>query len=92
MDINKYNTRVRQAMSEQYVSVSKEKTKLENELYAISMQLADPNVKANISYLDYMNLKAKEERMQIKVARLKIEREIWDKARDICIEIADEEE
>ena len=29
MDINRYNTKVRQAMSDEYVRTSKEKTKLE---------------------------------------------------------------
>ena len=37
MDKNRYNTKVRQAMSDKYKETSKKKAELENELYAISL-------------------------------------------------------
>lgn len=91
MDKNRYNTKVRQAMSDEYVRTSKEKTKLENELFTISQQLVDNEFKNNTSYKEYIELKHKAETIQTEIYRLGIEHEIWDKAREICMDIADGE-
>ena len=39
MDKNRYNTKVRQVMSDKYKETSQKKAELENKLYAISLQL-----------------------------------------------------
>ena len=91
MDINRYNTKVRQAMSDNYVRTSKEKAKLENELLATSQQLTSEETKSTMTYKDYMELKQKAEIIQREIYRLSIEHEIWDEAREICMDIADEE-
>ena len=91
MDENRYNTKVRRAMSDEYVRTSKEKARLENELVTISQQLADDEFKNNTSYKEYKELKHKAETIQREIYRLYIEHETWDKARGICMDIADEE-
>lgn len=91
MDINRYNTKVRQAMSDNYVRTSREKVKLENELITISRQITNDEVKSTMTYKDYMELKQKAETIKRDIYRLSIEFEIWDKAREVCMDIADEE-
>lgn len=67
------------------------KGKFENELLAISQQLTSEETKSTMTYKDYMELKQKEETIQREIYRLSIEHEIWDEAREICMDIADEE-
>ena len=90
MNINRYNTKVRQAMSDEYVRTSKEKATLENKLFLISQQLSSDEVKNTKTYKEYLELKYEAETIQKEIYRLSIEFEIWDKAREICMDIADE--
>ena len=45
MDKNRYNAKVRQAMSDKYKETSQKKAELENKLYAISLQLTKDETK-----------------------------------------------
>ena len=91
MDKNRYNTKVRQAMSDKYKETSKKKAELENELYAISIQLTKDEIKKTMTYSEYMELNQQAKVIQTEIDRLNIERDVWDKAREICMDIADEE-
>ena len=91
MDTNRYNTKVRQAMSNKYKETSKKKADLENELYLVSHQLSSNEAKNTKTYKEYLDLRQKAETIQREINRLSIEREIWNKAREICMDIADEE-
>lgn len=90
MDENKYNTKVRRAMSEELVKTSKLRAKVRKELEKTNNQLNDKNVKLTMPYSEYVQLKEKVKELQDKSYRLSIESEIWDKAREICMDIADE--
>lgn len=91
MDKNRYNTKVRQAMSDKYKETSKKKAELENELYAISLQLTKDEIKKTMAYSEYMELNRQAKVIQTEIYRLNIECDVWDKAREICMDIADEE-
>lgn len=88
MDMNRYNTRVRQAMSDAYVECSKRRNEVRHEFNKLDEKLA--NEKETISYAEYKRLCRKAEELEKEYERLKIEWETWDKAREICMEIADE--
>ena len=91
MDKNRYNAKVRQAMSDKYKETSKKKAELENELYAISLQLTKDEIKKTMAYSEYMELNRLTKVIQTEIDRLNIESDVWDKAREICMDIADEE-
>ena len=91
MDKNRYNTKVRQAMSDKYKEASKKKVELENELCAISLQLTKDEIKKTMTYSEYMELNRQAKVIQTEIYRLNIECDVWDKAREICMDIADEE-
>ena len=88
MDINAYNTRVRQAISDAYVTCSKEKIEREKEHLAIIERLQ--NEKFTLPYHDYMALKEMALRLTDEIFILSIQKDIWDQAREICLNIADE--
>lgn len=90
MDENKYNTKVRRAMSKELVKTSKLRAKVIKELEKTNNQLNDKNVKLTMPYSEYVQLKEKAKELQDRVYRLSIETELWDKAREICMDIADE--
>ena len=86
--MNKYHTRVRQAISEELVACSKRKQEHTAEYILIEARLA--NEKDTLSYREYNRLLDRREylfEMQ-KVERIRYD--IWDKAREICLNIADE--
>lgn len=90
MDENKYNTKVRRAMSEELVKTSKLLSEVRRELEKTNNQLNNESVKLTMSYSEYIKLKEKAEKLLDRAYRLSIENEIWDKAREICMDIADE--
>lgn len=91
MNGNRYNTKVRRAMSEEWVKTSKLRFEVGRELEKINSQLNDRDVKTYMSYSEYVKLEEKAKELQDRAYRLTIENEVWDKARDICMDIADEE-
>ena len=88
MDINKYNTRVRQAISDELVKCSKRKQEYGDKYVAILKRLE--NEVDTLSYREYKKLEDEKdflvEMQQIEDIRY----DIWDKAREICLNIADE--
>ena len=90
MSIDYYNTRVRQAISEEYVKCSKKIEEYEREYAVTSVRLASE--KDTLPYIKYKELESKRDliiRMQ-EVYATKLD--IWDQAREICLNIADEME
>ncbi len=90
MKMEKYNTRVRQAISERYVVATKEKCKLSKEYEDIFVRLQSGEEKDKLSYNKYIELEQKADELNRKISELKIEINIWDQAREICLNIADE--
>ena len=88
MNINKYNTRVRQAISDELVKCSRRKQEYKNKHACIMVRLASE--KDTLPYSEYMQL-AKERDFLVKMQEVEdIKLDIWDMAREICLNIADE--
>ena len=88
MDINKYNTRVRQAISEEFVKCSKRRQEYMRQHTCVVERLASE--KDTLSYSEYKRLEDEREffvKMQ-QVEEIKLD--TWDMAREICLNIADE--
>lgn len=86
--IEKYNTRVRQVISDNYIEYSKTKAMAEREREAVIERLRTE--KGTLPYSDYVSLQEKAERLAKEIEELNIQIDIWDKAREICLNIADE--
>ena len=50
----------------------------------------DPNTKVQVSYAEYEELKKKKKELEAAINKLRIEQNVWDQAREICMNIADE--
>lgn len=88
MNIDKYNTRVRQAISDEYIKCSKEKQKLNEQYTCICRRLRDEA--DTLPYNEYIRLEKETERIFNAIHVVEIELHIWDQAREICLNIADE--
>lgn len=86
--MEKYNTRVRQAMSEEYVKSSKKKAQLQKE-YADVLDLLE-NSKDRLTYREYIALQKQSEDLKRQYEDEQIRFDIWDQAREICLNVADE--
>lgn len=88
MDIHKYNTQVRQSMSDAYVECSKELNKLKNELNDICIRLEEGF--HTIPHSQWIDLSREKDYLMRKIETLITEQNTWDEAREICLNIADE--
>ena len=86
--MEKYSTKVRQAISDEYVRCSKEKAETEKEFERLAVQLANDD--GVLTHKQYLKLSADAEHLRRKIEYLGVELDIWDKAREICLNIADE--
>lgn len=89
MDTNKYNTRVRQAISDNYVEYSKTRAMTIRERENVIEKLRAET--KTLSYNDYISLQEKADRLSKEIEELNIQIDIWDKAREICLNIAEEQ-
>ncbi len=88
--MEKYNARVRQAISERYVEATKEKCRLSKEYEKFFVRLRDGDEKNKLTYNKYIELEQQAKVLEKKLSDLKIEINIWDQAREICLDIADD--
>lgn len=86
--IEKYNMRVRQAMSDEYVKCSKRKCQLSREYEEVLEKLETE--KDTLSYRQYKGLECEADDLKRKYENEKIRLDVWDQAREICLNIADE--
>lgn len=86
--VEKYNTKVRQAISDELVRCSKEKAEAEKEFEKLALQLANDG--GNLTHKQYLKLSGDAEYLRRKIEDLGVEFDTWDKAREICLNIADE--
>ena len=88
MDINKYNTRVRQVISDNYMEYSKTRAMVQKEKENIIERL---HLEAEtLPYKDFISLQKKVDSLTKEIEELTIQIDIWDKAREICLNVADE--
>lgn len=83
-----YNSQVRRAISEEYVRCSKECNEVHKELVKTQQRLAD--CEDLLTYHDYIKLQKEETKLLTRYSTLQIELNIWDKAREVCLNVADE--
>ena len=86
--MEKYNTRVRQEMSDEYVKCSKTKCQLSREYEEVLERLKTE--KDTLSYREYKELECKADDFKMQYEAEKIKLDVWDMAREICLNIADE--
>lgn len=88
MDINKYNTRVRQAISDELVKCSKRKQEYMTRHTCVVSRLASE--KDTLPYSEYKKLEDEREFL-VKMKQVEdIKLDVWYMAREICLDIADE--
>lgn len=85
-NMNKYNTVVRQRISDEYVSALKRMSDLRYERNEIYNSLKD----TTITHEEYLRLENRLEAVTNEIRSINLEIEIWDKAREICLDVADE--
>ena len=87
-DFNKYNTKVRIAISESYRDCGKRLSEVNKKYFTIVERLKYE--KDTLPYSQYESLKAESMFLESVIEKLEIERNVWDKAREICLNVADE--
>lgn len=90
--IDLYNSKTRTAMNEEYDRTIKERSKKEIELLEVEEKLNNENSKTMMSYAEYTALEKRAKVLEQDIQRLWIEQKIWESAREICVNIADEDE
>lgn len=88
---NIYDTRVRQAISDKYVEASKKLSQARNECNNLDQKMIDlKKGRIDMFYGEYLKLERDLEIAKRKLSDVMVELDIWDKAREICLDIADE--
>lgn len=88
MSENKYNVRIREAISDRYVECSKRKRDKQEQLTETLRTLAEN--KYTIPYQEYVDLQKYAGILQMEMENLCLELDTWDKAREICLNVIDE--
>lgn len=91
MDIDFYNTRIRQAVSDKYVECSKRKQENEQEILKAKRKLTSyMDGEEQLTYKEYIDVRSTIDILSLENNELDIELAVWDEAREICLNIADE--
>lgn len=88
VDGNRYNTKVRRAMSDRLKKCSKDKYEAERRIIDINNEFLTKQ--HEFTYVQACELIEERKRLEKDIERLTIERNLWDAAREICMDIADE--
>lgn len=84
----RYNTRIRQAISDEYVKCSNERNQISKKCIEIEEKLQ--NGVNKLTYEQYVFLDKKLNDLQKEYSELTIKINVWEEAREICLNIADE--
>ena len=87
---NKYNTKVRMAISDELVKLGKQISAARQEVCQLTEKLNQGRV--TIPYDEYMALERDRDFLNNTLYRYEIERSVWDKAREICLTVAEDKE
>jgi hypothetical protein len=85
-----YNTRVRQAISDEYIECSNMYSAIHKKCAEIESKLQDRNTKKTLSYEEYIDLEKYLNSLKEEMKTIKIQIDVWNAAREICLDIADE--
>lgn len=89
-DERKYNERVRQAISDKYIEYSKMYSAAQKKCADIESRLQNRTTKQTLSYEEYIDLERCLNRWQEETNTLKAQIDIWDAAREICLDVSNE--
>lgn len=87
---NKYNTKVRMAMSYKFVKLGKQISETKREIIQLTEKLNQG--RATIPYDEYITLERDRDFLNDTLYRYEIERSVWDEAREICLTVAEDKE
>lgn len=88
MSIDYYNTRVRQAISDEYVKCGKRYDEYSKKYMILHERLVSEQ--DTLSHTEYVRICEEVDEL-IRLMRLEnLKRDVWDEAREICLNIADE--
>lgn len=91
MDINRYNTRVRQSISDKYVECNKRKQEIGQQLLELRFKLTRyMDGTEALTYKEYIDTKSTIDQLHRENDALAIQIGVWDEARELCLDIADE--
>lgn len=90
MEEQRYNKRVRQAISDKYVEYSKMYADTHKEFLEAESRLKGENAKKNLSYEQYVDLEKYLNNLKEEMKVLRIQIDIWDAAREVCLSVSDE--
>lgn len=91
MDINRYNTRIRQAVSDKYVECGKRQRAIEQETLELQRKLKNfMDGVEQLTYQEYVDVRSSIDALDRESRELDIRRAVWDEARELCLDIADE--
>lgn len=91
MDINRYNTRIRQAISDKYVECNKRKQEISKKSLELQSKLSRyMDGKEILTYQEYTDLHSSLGMLHHEDDMLDIQIAVWDEARELCLNIADE--
>ena len=91
MNNERYNTRVRQAISDKYVACNKRRQEITKQIIDARDKLrAYMNGDATLTYLEYIDLKSSIDMYDNELRRLEVESVVWNEAREVCLDIEDE--
>lgn len=86
--IDLYNSRVRCAMSDQYVECNNMKVNFQRRLEWILQHMSEN--RDTISHVEFVRLEREMEELNSKLETLRVAIGVWDHAREICLNIASE--
>ena len=86
--VNKYNTRVREIVSDMYVGYSKDKQETLKTLRKVQTKL--DNEDGKLTYNDYIKLSKQKTNLQDKIKELEIRIDCMDLVREICLNVCEE--
>lgn len=90
MSIDYYNSNVRRTISDEYVKCSKRKQDLMDRQRIISDKIAQGYY--TLPYPEYMRLRDEQKILEKVIYEEELILSVWDQAREICLNIADEME
>lgn len=91
MNIDRYNTRIRQAVSDKYVECNKKKREITQQIMTARRKLiAYMDGDETLTYREYIDLKSSIDNLYREDDKLDIQIAVWDEARELCLNIEDE--
>ena len=91
MDINRYNAAIRKAISAKYVECGKREAEINQEELELQAKLTRVMDGLEvIPYQEYIDIRSSIEQLHHEKHILSIQKSVWNDARELCLDIADQ--